>query len=208
MLKSKYKEKNSEVEGNVLNKAGYSADISFDIGFDDDSGGSPFIYTRINNGKKLTIAWYNDENCDGEDLNGVEFYLMGKPNHYDPEYISYDDAVNFILNNGGKITHELTETTKYAICPWRAYIKNLWSGTPDNSVEKLWDQGVPVLTESGFVLRWGELLIEDYWNIDFNNPETNYRDWFADNGLGNIETHYWEDGKWVRCKNKAVDGIV
>ena len=159
--------------------------------FDDGSYG-PFEYVRINKGKKLTIRveeTYDDDAYKGEDITGMEFYFVGKPD----EFLEPDNIVEFIESNGGSITDTITDKTRYVICG--DFKKNA------AELKNIRENCIPILSDGAFIYRYiDDTPYDDIYNMayEIQYGETTVLEWFEQYGLGDTEISFWKDNKWVK----------
>lgn len=165
--------------------------------FDDGTFG-PFEYIKINKKKKLTIYVeydWNDNAYKNEDIDGMEFFLIGKKN----EFSRCDDIIAYITENGGLLSEKITDQTRYAVCA--DFEKNA------SKVSKARNACIPVLSEDAFAFRYlDETPYEDIYDIASNlNPlygseyseDDSVRSFFEKYGYGDTSLERWDDGEWV-----------
>lgn len=174
--------------------------LSFDLGYHNDGGYGPFVYVRINQGKKLTIITneeYDKDAYRGENIGGYEFMLLGKVE----DYTDYNSIVDYIKHNGGTITTKITSATKYAVYPMKQRHSVWYEPAVDNKIlESIRAECIPIVSEKAFVYRWLGADIEgEIYDRAFETRDSqNYLKWFEKLGYGEVTVEYWKDGVW--CK--------
>ena len=157
-----------------------------------DGGYGPFEYFRINNKKKLTIIvneQYDDDAYKGEDISGMEFYLVGSKD----EYINMETIAEYIKSHGGTIIDTMTEKTRYAICA--DFEKN------ETVLENARANCIPVLSEQAFNYRYlDDTPYDDIYNMaheEMGRGEMTVLEWFEKYGFGETKVEYWKDDQWI-----------
>jgi len=174
----------------------------------------PLLYMRINNGKRLTIVadeLWDDLDCfehyRGETIEGFEFVLLGKRE----DYSSYDAIIDYINNNGGTITEDLTKKTRYAIYPLTQ--GKYWQIEPaidEKVLDKYRMECIPLVSEKAFKFRW--LKDSPYEDGEFYDIANDFREdavldygkdfaylkWFEKFGYGRVFVEKWDNGSWEK----------
>lgn len=184
--------------------------LTLDLVYHDDGGYGPFIYVRINNGKKLVLLTSNFRNEDKyrwEDISGYEFYFAGETKNY----ICYNKIVSYIRNKGGTITNQITENTKYAVYPSKWIDSKNWNAwkEKDKRLDAIRAQCIPLITDEAFAYRWlGKEPEEDSYDIAFECSEGDYYHWFERYGFGDVRLSRWQNGKWENVFSSKDDGEI
>ncbi len=159
-----------------------------------DGGWGPFEYVRINKGKRLNICLREDDLdyhhywCVSESVSGKEFVVS------EDRYGDRDRIIDFILEQGGSVSEEITDNTHFVLCAEPGM---------QPVVSKAREECIPVLSEKGFWNRYSENKIEcdpldcAPWNVF--NPEDAFINWLEETGLGIVSMQIWKDGKWQFC---------
>lgn len=184
--------------------------LTLDLVYHDDGGYGPFIYVRINNGKKLvflTTFVFDDDKYRGENISGYEFYFVGEANNYP----LYDIIIDYIQNNGGTVTKQITDNTRYAVYPskWINFKNwNTWK-EKDKRLDAIRAQCIPLITDKAFAYRWlDKQLEEDTYDIAFECSDGEYYHWFEIYGLGDVRLSCWQNGKWENVFSSKDDGEI
>lgn len=159
--------------------------LTFDLGYHDDGGWGPFIYVRINRGKKLVILTtflFDEDVYRNESVFGYEFLLLGE----EKDFASYNEIVTCIQDNGGTITDRLTDNTRYAVIPSKRKRNGM--------LHSIRSACVPIISEKAFAYRW--LNAETEGDGDDLANDDQYLKWFEKYGLGDVHCSRWQDGKW------------
>ena len=155
-----------------------------------DGGWGPFEFVRINKGKRLNICLSEDDLdydnlwCVDESVSGKEFVVP------EDNYSDRDRIIDFILEQGGSVSEEITDKTHFVLC-----------ADPGSQpvVLKAREECIPVLSETGFWNRFSEDKIEcDPWDVYY--PEDSLINWLEETGLGIVSMQIWKDGKWQFCE--------
>lgn len=197
-LRTWYKANHPELE--KFNKTeGDINGLSFDMGYCTEGEFGPFIYVKINHGKKLTITVddvFYFYSYLGQYINGYEFLLLGKAE----DYTYYDKIVKYIERHGGTITVEITPNTRYAVYPVN---KHGWFAGDKKVLDSIRAECVPIVSEKAFAFRWLGADTEELWGKDINDLVNegffgDYLEFFEETGYGEVTVEHWENGGWRR----------
>ena len=151
-----------------------------------DSGYGPFEYVRASNGRRLIISVEEEYDVDayrGENVSGKEFVLT------DESFEDRDAIVEYLIENGGLVSDEITDNTRYYIC-----------GDPkkDEGAVIARNRCIPVLSEAAFSYKWldGEGYDDIYSMVNEVGFDRTVREFYEMTGYGNDRIQVYKDGVW------------
>ncbi len=151
-------------------------------------------YVEINGGNRLTVLCDEDilDDPPEESCEGLKFVVTGKLKHFE----NREEMVEYIEELGGTVAESVSKNTSFLIC------NDLESTSA--KMKKAKALCVPVLTEEGFIRRFGdpdEFDMEEDIEEDVEWFERTYYGgiyrMFQKTGIGAIRTQVWKKGKWV-----------
>ena len=177
-----------EMDGDIK-----EASIEHTYGMEGDVG--PCIYAEVHDGKKMSVVYSKYDKSKTEECDGLKFVVTGKLKYYDKR----ESIVEFIEDEGGTVSENISENTDYLIC------NDLTSTS--FQMKKAKQLGIPVLTELAFIRRFAD--IEDFDSIPDQDSvamdsweltcDGGVLDFVIENGTQPIVMEVWKDGKWQHC---------
>lgn len=160
-----------------MDKTINNAEIEFNTGFEGEICHMEYITSK--NGYCLTITTGDDCEEEENDLIGLNIVIIGKEDEFEDK----DALIEFIEENGGEYKLQLRPNTDYVIC------NNL--NKKDTRLQKAKDLCIPIISEKGFLYRFGEENVfdteEDLYNELFAcTYEGEFYNMFHQYGIGNV----------------------
>lgn len=174
----------------------FDADISFAVistgtSFEGDIG--PCFYTETKDGIRQSVVYCNEDPIEKESCQGIRFAATGKTRHYKNQA----ELFAAIEKLGGIVCTKVDSTVDYMICnDVRRRCKKMRSAL---------ELGIPLLTETGFIRRFGDVFDFDDILVDEDVAleasqlmhSGKVMDYVAEQGAMPITTQVWKDGKWT-----------
>lgn len=180
-----------------------SSVIEHSYGFEGVVG--PCIYIKSKNGERMLIDYSTEDGIDyRDDCNGLTFVVTGRLKYYE----NREEIVDFIEENGGKVSESVSKKTDYLVC-------NDIEST-SSKMKKAKALGIPVLSELTFIRMFafandfadiaeerGEVILDDdeineeAWELTYSGGTLNF---VVENGIQPIIMQVWKDGKWISNK--------
>ena len=151
-------------------------------------------YVEIHEGNRLSVLCNEDilDDRPEESCEGLRFVVTGKLKHFE----NREEMVEYIENLGGTVAESVSKNTHFLICNDLA--------STSSKMKKAKALCVPVLTEEGFIRRFG-----DPDDFDFEEDSEEEVEWFEltydggfypmfqKTGIGRARMQVWKKGKWV-----------
>lgn len=174
----------------------FDADIAFAVvstgtSFEGDVG--PCFYTEARGGIRQSVVYCNEDPIEKESCKGIRFAATGKTKHYK----SQAELFAAIEKLGGIVCTKVDSTVDYMICnDVRRRCKKMRSAL---------ELGIPLLTETGFIRRFGDVFDFDEIALDDDVAlearqlmhSGKVMDYVAEQGAMPITTQVWKNGKWT-----------
>ena len=185
-----------------MDEAIEEAHIEHTYGFEGEVG--PCLYTEIKDGSRMSVKYYDTDDIETENCEGLTFVVTGKLRFYE----NRDELVAFIEESGGRVAESVSKNTDYLIC------NDVKSASSE--MKKARELGISILSEAAFIRRFGDpdefddLLDEDElgeeaWEVTY---EGGVLDFVVDNGTQPIVMEVWQDGQWVRHISEQKKAVM